>query len=113
MIDIPLADDAIPKDAIRLTDAYECVLEAVFDHPEILPEFNEHWLDLLRKSGQNSFNKIKDPDVLDKEQQERKEAWNRDREVNLFLRLQLGAQELIARSGHRRHSAAWLKRLAF
>jgi hypothetical protein len=47
---VPRADDAIPKDAISLTDAYNCVVNLVCDHHELLPKFDEDWSEALRKS---------------------------------------------------------------
>ena len=39
----PLGQDAIPKNAIRLTDAFWSVFKVLDDHSEILPEFDELW----------------------------------------------------------------------
>ena len=48
--DLPQADDAIRKDAISLTNAYECIAGFISDHPELLPKFDEDWSEALRKS---------------------------------------------------------------
>ena len=48
--DIPRADDAIPKQAISLTDAYDRVVSLVSNHPELLPKFDKDWSEALRKS---------------------------------------------------------------
>ena len=60
------ADDPIPVKAISLTDAYERVLDAVDQHPEILPGFDEYWLEVLSKA-RDEERKHQDPDVFDKE----------------------------------------------
>jgi hypothetical protein len=44
------AEDAIPKDAIWLTDAYEFVVALVNERPELLSKFDEDWAEVLRKS---------------------------------------------------------------
>ena len=90
--DIPRADDPIPVNAIRLADAYECVLDAVDAHPEILPEFDVDLLELLAKS-RDKEREIQDPDVFDKELEE---FWYRKKEVNIFLRKQLEEKKLVA-----------------
>ena len=90
--DIPRADDPIPVNAIRLTDAYERVLDAVDAHPEILPEFDVDLLELLAKS-RDKEREIQDPDVFDKELEE---FWYRKKEVNIFLRKQLEEKKLVA-----------------
>lgn len=48
--EIPLADDALPKDGISLTDAYEHVLSFVCDHPARLPKFDSDWFEALQRS---------------------------------------------------------------
>jgi hypothetical protein len=86
------ADDPIPVNAIRLTDAYERVLDAVDTHPEILPEFDEGLLELLAKSRDKERG-IQDPDAFDKELEE---FWYRKKEVNIFFRKQLEDKKLVA-----------------
>ena len=85
-------NDLIPVDTIRLTDAYERVLDAVDAHPEILPAFDEDLLELLAKS-RDKEREIQDTDVFDKELEE---FWYRKKEVNIFLRKQLEDKKLVA-----------------
>jgi hypothetical protein len=91
--DIPQADDPIPKDAIRLTDAYECVVSLVSNHPELLPKFDEDWSEALRKSREEERKIEHDPETFDKELEE---EWHRRKEANLFLRLELESKKLVA-----------------
>src|SRR5476651_336532 len=91
--DIPQADDPIPKDAIRLTDAYECVASLVSNHPELLPKFDEEWSEALRKSREEERKIQHDPETFDKETEE---EWHRRKEANLFLRLEIEAKKLVA-----------------
>jgi hypothetical protein len=91
--DIPRAEDAIPKAAISLTDAYGCVLNVVSNHPELLPKFGEEWSDALEKSREEERKAQHDPETFD---QELEEEWHRRKEANLFLRLQIEAAELVA-----------------
>jgi hypothetical protein len=88
----PLAEDAIPKAAVSLPDAYGSVLNVVSNHPELLP-FDEEWSDALEKSRQEERNIQHDPETFD---QELEEEWHRRKEANLFLRLQIEAAELVA-----------------
>jgi hypothetical protein len=90
---IPEADDAILKDAIRLTDAYECVASLVSNHPELLPQFDEEWSEALRKSREEERKIQHDPETFDKETEE---EWHRRKEANLFLRLEIEAKKLVA-----------------
>ena len=85
-------DDLIPVDTIRLTDAYERVLDAVDAHPEILPAFDEDLLELLAKS-RDKEREIQDAGVFDEELEE---FWYRKKEVNIFLRKQLEDKKLVA-----------------
>jgi hypothetical protein len=48
--EVPQARDAIPRNAILLTDAYEQLVELIIDHPERLPEFDETWSEALKES---------------------------------------------------------------
>ena len=91
--DIPRADDAIPKDAIRLTDAYECVVTLVSNHPELLPKFDEDRSEALRKSREEERKIQDDPEAFDKELEE---EWHQRKEANLFLRLAIEAKKLVA-----------------
>src|ERR1700737_3918303 len=91
--EIPWAKDAIPKEAISLTDAYGCVVSLVSDHPELLPKFDEEWSEVLRKSREEEGKIGHDPETFDKELEE---EWHRRKEANLFLRLEIEAKELVA-----------------
>jgi hypothetical protein len=91
--DLPQADDAILRDAIRLTDAYERVFSLVSNHPELLPKFDEHWSESLRRSREEESKIGHDPEAFDKETEE---EWHRRKEVNLFLRLEIQAKKLVA-----------------
>jgi len=89
----PQADDAIRKDAIRLTDAYECVVSLVRNHPELLPKFDEDWSEALQRSREEESKVQHDPETFDKELEE---EWHRRKEANLFLRLEIEAKKLVA-----------------
>jgi hypothetical protein len=91
--DIPQADDAIPKDAISLTDAYDCVVSLISNHPELLPKFDEDWSEALRKSREEERNIQVDQEEFDNELEE---YWHRKKEANLFLRLEVEAKKLVA-----------------
>ncbi len=80
------AKDAIPKDAIWLTDAYELVVDLVSEHPERLPRFDEDWCEALRKSRQLEQTVGHDSDTFDKDLEE---EWHCRKEANLFLRLEI------------------------
>jgi hypothetical protein len=90
--DIPQARDAIPKEAIWLTDAYEWVASLASNHPENLPKFDGDWSEALRKSKELE-RKIQDPEVYDGELEG---EWHRRKEANLILRLGIEAKELVA-----------------
>ena len=90
--DIPHAGDAIPKEAIWLTDAYERVARLVSELPENPPKFDKYWSEALRKSKELE-RKIQDPEVYDAELEA---EWNCRKEANLILRLAIEAKELIA-----------------
>jgi len=83
--------DAIPVNAITLTDAYELVLRYAHEHPEIL-KFDEDSLELLEISKKEE-RKMQDPEVYDDELES---YWHRSKEVNLFLRKEIEAKELVA-----------------
>jgi hypothetical protein len=91
--DIPWAEDAIPKEAISLTDAFGCIVSLVSDHPELLPKFDEEWSEALRKSREEEGKIGHDPETFDKELEE---EWHRRKEANLFLRLAIEERELVA-----------------
>jgi hypothetical protein len=91
--DVPRADDAIPTDAISLTDAYERLVGIICDHPELLPKFDEDWSEALRKSREEERKIQDDPEAFDKELEE---EWHRRKEANLFLRLEIEAKKLVA-----------------
>jgi hypothetical protein len=63
--DITRADDAIPTNAIRLTDAYNCVVNLVSNHAELLPKFDEDWSEALRKSREEEREIQDDPEAFD------------------------------------------------
>ena len=46
----PHAHDALPVGAILLNEAYELVLDAVLEHPNALPEFDEDWSAALEQA---------------------------------------------------------------
>jgi hypothetical protein len=48
------ADDAIPIDAIWLTDAYELALDLLNEHHELLPKFDKECSEVLEKSRKKS-----------------------------------------------------------
>ncbi len=91
--DIPWADDAIPLNAISLTDAYDYVVSLISDHPELLPKFNEHWSETLRKSREEERSIQVDQEAFDEGLEE---YWHRRKEANLFLRLEIEAKRLVA-----------------
>jgi hypothetical protein len=91
--DLPLAEDSIPKEAISLTDAYECVVGLVIKHPELLPKFDEDWSEALLKSREEERKIQDDPEVFDKELEQ---EWHQRKEANLFLRLEIEAKRLVA-----------------
>jgi hypothetical protein len=91
--DIPRAEDAIPKNAISLTDAYDCVVSLVSNHPELLPKFDEEWSDALLRSRAEERKIGHDPETFDRELEE---EWHRRKEANLFLRLAIEERELVA-----------------
>jgi hypothetical protein len=91
--DVPRADDAIPTDAISLTDAYERLVGIICDHPELLPKFDADWSEALRKSREEERKIQDDPEAFDKELEE---EWHRRKEANLFLRLEIEAKKLVA-----------------
>jgi hypothetical protein len=91
--DLPQADDAIRKDAISLTDAYECIASFISGHPELLPKFDEDCSEALRKSKEEERKIQTDPDAFDKELEE---EWHQRKEANLFLRLEIEAKKLVA-----------------
>jgi hypothetical protein len=87
------AEDAIPKDAIWLTDAYECLVALLLDQPQRQPRFNEYWSEVLEKSRQREQKVGHDPAVFDKDLEE---EWHRRKEANLLLRLEIEAKRLTA-----------------
>jgi len=91
--DIPQAEDPIPKAAISLTDAYECIVGLVIEHPERLPKFDEDWSEALRKSKEEERKIQDDPEGFDKELEQ---EWHQRKEANLFLRLEIEAKRLVA-----------------
>jgi hypothetical protein len=91
--DLPQADDAIRKDAISLTDAYECIASFISGHPELLPKFDEDCSEALRKSKEEERKIQTDPEAFDKELEE---EWHQRKEANLFLRLEIEAKKLVA-----------------
>jgi hypothetical protein len=82
--DIPLAEDAIPREAIGLTSAYGCVVSFLRDHPEFLPDFDEDWREALNKSRKVERDVGHDPEMFDDELEA---EWHRRKEANLLLRL--------------------------
>ncbi len=91
--DLPISDDLIPKQAIRLTDAYE-LLAALFDnHPDRIPEFDEDSSKALRRSRQTELTVGHDPAVFDAELEEQ---WHFRKQANLFLRQAIEAEKIIA-----------------
>jgi hypothetical protein len=91
--DLPQADDAIPKDAIRLTDAYERVVDLICDHPELLPKFDEDSAEALRKSREKEKRIQHDQEVFDAELEE---YWHHKKEANLILRSAIEEKKLVA-----------------
>jgi hypothetical protein len=91
--EIPWADDAILLNAISLTDAYDCVVSLVSNHPELLPKFDEDWSEALRKSREEEAKIQVDKDAFDKQLEE---EWHCRKEANLFLRLEIEAKNLVA-----------------
>ena len=91
--DIPWAGDAIPLNAISLTDAYNCVVILVCDHHELLPKFDEDWSEALQKSREEERKIQVDKEAFDKQLEE---EWHRRKEANLFLRLEIEAKKLVA-----------------
>jgi hypothetical protein len=91
--DVPQADDAILKNAISLTDAYDRVVSLVSNHPELLPKFDDDWSEALRKSKEEERKIQDDPEAFDKELEE---EWHQRKEANLFLRLEIEAKRLVA-----------------
>jgi hypothetical protein len=91
--DIPWADDAIPADAISLTDAFHSVAGLVFNHRPLIQEFDEYWSEVLRKSREFENDIQVDKEIYTKELEE--ECF-RGMEANLFLRLEIEAGKLRA-----------------
>jgi hypothetical protein len=85
--------DPIPKNAILLTDAYEQLVDLVVENPDRLPVFDEFWSEALQKSRESELDAGHDPDAFDEDLEE---YWHRRAEANLFLRLEIEAQRLVA-----------------
>jgi hypothetical protein len=48
--ELPMAEDAIPINALRLTEAYEIVVDAIELVPERANDIDEDWIEALRQS---------------------------------------------------------------
>jgi hypothetical protein len=108
------ARDAIPRDAVWLTDAYKFIVDLLGENPELLPEFDEHQSEALRKSRQVEQTVGHDPETFDKDLEE---EWHLRKQVNLFLRSELENGGLTAcvrdpRSSSilQLHSEGWIPR---
>jgi hypothetical protein len=110
--------DAIPKNAIRLTDAFYDVLDVVAEildaaSASVNPlQFDEHWLEVLQKSREFEKTVGHDPETFDAELEE---EWHRRKQANLILRLAIEEKKLVAcvrdpRTGDtlQLHSEGWL-----
>jgi hypothetical protein len=86
------AQDAIPKNGILVTDAYEELVAELRDYPERLPEFDEHWSEWLAASREAEKKLGHDPEAFDEDLER---YWHLRKEANLFLRLEIEAQRLI------------------
>ena len=91
--DLPRAEDAIPKDGILLTDAYERIVNLIDDHHELLPAFDKDSTEALQKSKEEERKIGHDPEAFDEEIEE---YWHHKKEANLLLRLELEAKKLVA-----------------
>jgi hypothetical protein len=91
--DIPISEDAIPKDAISLTDAFGYIVSFIGDHPELLPTFDQQWSEALEKSREEERRIQHGAETFD---QELEQEWHRRKEANLFLRLAIEERELVA-----------------
>ena len=90
---ISWADDAIPLNAISLTDAYHSIVILVCGHHELLPKFDEDWSEALQKSREEERKIQVDKEAFDDQLEE---EWHRRKVANLFLRLEIEATKLVA-----------------
>jgi hypothetical protein len=106
------AQDAIPKDAIWLTEAYEHLAEFMRINPDLLPDFpGERWSEALTKSRKDD-QKANDGAASDEELEE----WRQRRRANLLLRLGMDQSQLVACVLHPRsgivlqlHRKGWIR----
>jgi len=86
--DSPRAQDAIPKDAISLTDAFWLVFGVILNHPELQPELDEGWSEALRRSEQVELERLGP--------QNKRFSEHTGKQANVILRLALQGRALVA-----------------
>src|ERR1700721_1133653 len=90
---LPMAEDAIPINALRLTEAYEIVVDAIELVPERGNDIDEDWIEALRQSRELEKNAGHEPEEFDAEFEE---FWHLRKIANVFLRSALENNELRA-----------------
>lgn len=88
----PRAQDALPVGAILLSAAYELVLDAILENPNVLPEFEEDWSKALEESKKYE-EEHQDPSEFDAELAA---FWHEKKRANLFFRMCLDERQLAA-----------------
>jgi hypothetical protein len=91
--ELPISEDAIPHGALRLTEAFGTVVDAIETYPEKTPELDEDWLEVLRQSRELEKNAKHDPETFDVEFEE---YWHQRKIANVLLRCALENDELRA-----------------
>jgi hypothetical protein len=89
---LPLAKDAIPIDAIGLTDAFWAICELFFARPEFSPQLDQYWTVVLEESRQLELRRR--ASEIDTQHEH---EWHRAKLANVFFRLALKGQKLVAR----------------
>jgi hypothetical protein len=84
--DRPMAEDAIPTTAIRLTEAFMMVVDAVQSNPEKITTIDEDWSTALVKSREFEKALGHDPKVFDEEFEK---EWHLHKVANVILRCAL------------------------
>ena len=86
------ADDAIPAEAIRISEAFERALEAVNANPKILETLNSRLLKELRASRKMD----EQSEQWKGSSEEEKREYHREKEATVFFRNRLQKKELTA-----------------
>lgn len=88
-----LGEDAIPKDAVWLTDAYEHVVKIICSDRSFHFEFDDEWREALEKSRQFEHTVGHDAEAFDEQLEQ---EWHQRKQANVILRLAIDSKKLIA-----------------